>query len=151
MFHMVLLKKYIGDAAFPLRTYIMTPYSGRELVPEKLIHNRELSRGRCCIENAFGILSARWQIFLTSMSVTPENAKHIIMSAILLHNFIMMGDHQKYANAAFITAEWRQIVKKRSRQLRSLPSHMKMSARNATPEALSIREKVKDILKLTTP
>lgn len=129
----------------------MTPYSGRELVPEKQIHNTELSRGRCCIENAFGILSARWQIFLTSISVTPDHADHIIMSAVLLHNFIMMGDHQNYANSAFVTTEWREIVENRQRQLQTFPPHMRMGARNATLEALSIRDRVKDVVNQIMP
>lgn len=113
---------------------------------EKQVHNTELSKGRVSIENAFGILSARWQVFLTTMSVTPDNADHIIMSAVLLHNFIMMGDHQQYANAAFVTAEWRQIIDNRNQQLRSLPPHMRMGARNATSEALNIRDNIKQML-----
>ena len=50
---------FVGDAAFPLRTYLMTPYSGRDLDAGKFQHNKELFRGRVCIENAFGILTSR--------------------------------------------------------------------------------------------
>ena len=54
---------FVGDAAFPLRSYLMTPYSGRNLDAEKTCHNQELSKGRVCIENAFGILSSLWGVF----------------------------------------------------------------------------------------
>ena len=95
----------VGDAEFSLRPYMMTPYSGRDLDAVKSHHNQELLKGRYCIENAFGILSSRWRVFLNAIHVNPENADQIIMSAILLHNFVMMGNRQQYANNAFLMGE----------------------------------------------
>ena len=141
---------FVGDAAFPLRSYLMTPYSGRFLEPDKFLHNQELSKARCCIENAFGILSSRWRVFLNTMQVNPENADNIIMSAILLHNYIMMSNRQRYANHAFLMGEWRNVVENNIQQLQPLPPRMRMGARNAATEAINIRDDIKNVLSQPT-
>ena len=139
----------VGDAAFPLKPYLMTPYNGRELPPDKALHNKQLSRGRCCIENAFGILSARWQLFLSTIKVTPEHADNIIMAAVCMHNYAMTSDHTRYANERFVAGEWREIVAN-ANQLQTLPPRMRLGARNPAAEAIKIRDKVKDILSHNT-
>lgn len=146
----------VGDAAFPLRPYLMTPYSGRDLDMAKSWHNRELSRGRICIENAFGILSARWQVFLSTIAVCPQNADAIVMASVLLHNFVMMHSEHMYATHTFVDrydnngnitqGEWRDQVRNRNSMLQVIPPRFRMGSRNASNYAKSVRDTVKDFL-----
>lgn len=147
---------FVGDAAFGLRTYMMTPYCGRNLSPEQIFHNKELSRGRCTIENAFGVLAARWQIFLRSIICLPENVDNIVVSTVLLHNFVMTfrptnqynpnNFMDQISTRGEVTAgEWRNLTQNNS-NLRPLPSSARIGARNATHLATNLRETIKSLV-----
>lgn len=49
----------LADDAYPLKTYIMKPYSRRNLSHEEKIFNYRLSRARRCVVCAFGIMTAK--------------------------------------------------------------------------------------------
>ncbi|XP_036332451.1 protein ALP1-like [Rhagoletis pomonella] len=80
----------VGDAAFPLRRYLMRPYPGRGIPEEQEYFNKRLSRARRVIENAFGILTAKWRILRTTLCMAPKNAEQIVIACIVLHNFIKL-------------------------------------------------------------
>lgn len=82
----------VGDEAFPAKPYLLRPYAGRGLPEEKMIFNYRLSRARRVSENAFGILSQKFRIFLNKLQVHPDNADKIILASLCLHNFLRDDD-----------------------------------------------------------
>ena len=55
----------VRDEAFPLKTYLMRPYPGRQSSWNGFMtyFNNQLSRARRVSENAFGILAQKFRIF----------------------------------------------------------------------------------------
>ena len=67
----------------------MRPYPGSQSKGdnEKSIFNYRLSRARRVVENAFGILSQKFQIYHRTLQSLPENAD-IIFATCILHNYL---------------------------------------------------------------
>ena len=78
----------IGDDAFPLRVWLMKPFSGRSLTDDERIFNYRLSRARRNVENAFGILANRFRCLLTTLQLEPDSAKTLVMACVCLHNLM---------------------------------------------------------------
>lgn len=62
----------------------MKPYKGVNLTVAQSIFNFRLSRARRVIENAFGILVARWRIFTRTISATPDTVDNIILKLLFV-------------------------------------------------------------------
>nr|XP_034319421.1 putative nuclease HARBI1 [Crassostrea gigas] len=80
----------IGDDAFPLRSWMMKPYSNRNMNNKERIFNYRLSRARRVVENTFGILAHRWRCMLGTMQQDPDRVKLIVMAAICPHNLMRL-------------------------------------------------------------
>lgn len=80
---------FVGDEAFPLKTYMMRPYPKRNLGSPERIFNYRLSRARRIVENTFGILTTKWRVLQRSLCCTPDNAEVIVKALICLHNFLL--------------------------------------------------------------
>lgn len=80
----------VGDDAFALRTWLMKPFSKRNLTDEERIFNYRLSRARRIVENAFGILANRFQCLLGTMKQSPKTVATIVKAACCLHNLMRL-------------------------------------------------------------
>ena len=78
----------VADDAFPLKPEIMKPYPQRNLDDMKTLFNYRASRYRRVSENAFGILSCRFRVFLSRTNLSPENAVDIVLASVTLHNML---------------------------------------------------------------
>ena len=82
----------VGDEAFPLKENLMRPFPGRgtmiRMPPDEDTFNYRLSRARRVVENAFGILAQRWQLFLSTVTQHPDNAQLATQAALVLHNYL---------------------------------------------------------------
>ncbi|KAJ8915334.1 hypothetical protein NQ315_008219 [Exocentrus adspersus] len=82
----------IGDAAFPLRTWLITPYSRNiNLTACQRYHNRKLSSDRVRIENTFSCLKLRWRRLNYIDTSSISKAIEIITSSCVLHNFCIFN------------------------------------------------------------
>ena len=58
----------IADDAFGMKTWLMKPFSRRNLANDERIFNYRLSRARRVVENASGILANRFRCLLSVMN-----------------------------------------------------------------------------------
>ena len=106
----------VGDDAFALRASLMKPFSRRGLARDERLFNYRLSRTRRVVENAFGILAQRFQVFLTTMQHSPETIQLIAKACMLLHNLMRtrypglqnQDLDREDANRDLVPGAWRQ-------------------------------------------
>ena len=79
---------FVADEAFPLQSSLMRPFPGRNIPIQHAIFNYRLFRARRIVENAFGILCARWRVFHTKICLSPVDVRQIVKTACVLHNFV---------------------------------------------------------------
>ncbi|XP_036320482.1 protein ALP1-like [Rhagoletis pomonella] len=63
---------FIGDEAFALGPNIMKPYPQKRVSQEEQLFNKRLSKARCVIECAFGILANKFGVFQKAISLSPQ-------------------------------------------------------------------------------
>ncbi|XP_071834895.1 uncharacterized protein [Apostichopus japonicus] len=105
----------IGDDAFPLRPWMMKPFSRRQMAPDQQIFNYRLSRARRVVENAFGIMAMKFQIILGFLNTTPDRAEQITLACVTLHNILRTRNRdgqmnlidQENEDSSFTPGEWR--------------------------------------------
>lgn len=79
----------VGDDAFPLKDYLMKPYSRHgPLQYREKIFNYRLSRARRIVENAFGIMAMRFRIFRKPIALRPEKVDDVVKATCSIHNWL---------------------------------------------------------------
>ena len=91
----------LGDEIFPLKDWLMRPFPGAGATEEEKIYNYHHSRARRCIENAFGILSQRWRIFLKPIKASVKN----VLACLALNNYLRLTENAKYIPTGFADFE----------------------------------------------
>jgi hypothetical protein len=85
----------IGDSAFPIRPWLMTPYrQNANLGRTEKRHNNILSSDRVVIENCFGILTGRWRRLQFINTYCISKSIEIATAACVLHNFSYLNNDE---------------------------------------------------------
>lgn len=117
---------FVADDAFPLCERIIKPYSpprGIPLPDEEKMFNYHLSRARRVVENAFGILTAKFICLSRTLFCSPARAQKIVAACCILHNYFLNNNtRNSYCPAALvdryddngflIEGDWRKHVKR---------------------------------------
>lgn len=95
----------VGDDIFPLKPWLMKPYPGRNLDECQRVYNYRLSRARRTIENAFGILAAKWRIFRRAIRANVDLVEKAVQATVCLHNYLRLTENANYIPAGFVDCE----------------------------------------------
>lgn len=79
----------------------MKPFAHRQMTKSQAVYNYRLSRARRIVENAFGIMSSRFRVLLSSINACPAKASTIVMACCYLHNYLRKRNVQAYLDTGF--------------------------------------------------
>lgn len=135
----------VADDAFALKPNIMKPFPGRHLSASIRIFNYRLSRARRCIENAFGVMSARFRVLLSPILLDAAKTRKVTLACSALHNSLITKNGNEYAPVALvdqymdsgtvIESGWRRQVPGNS-----MPSLQSLGNRYVCNNANKVRE-----------
>ena len=137
---------FVGDEAFALRTDFLKPYRRDALTQETRIFNYRLSRARRIVENAFGILSARFQIFHKAINLKLENIDLIVLTCCVLHNFLRKTCPESYTSFESFDRENLEtgVVERGDRCDSTIMHDLQIGKRGAIPQnARAVRDQFK--------
>lgn len=79
----------VADNAFAMRQNLMKPFPGSNLTPSQRVFNYRLSRARRVIENAFGIMSAKFRVMRSPITLDAAKTRQITLACCALHNMLI--------------------------------------------------------------
>lgn len=82
-----------GDEAYKISEWIITPFPSSTLTQDEDNFNFVLSSLRIHIEQAFGMLVARWRIIRNGLNFSVKRCSRIISTVMKLHNFCVLEDN----------------------------------------------------------
>lgn len=81
----------VGDWCYPLLSFLLTPFSwSRTGSPAQNAFDEALMKGRRMVEDAIGLLKARWKI-LQDLNVGLNHAPQTIVACCVLHNLCQIA------------------------------------------------------------
>lgn len=92
----------VADDAFAFKPEMMKQFTGIHLSATQRVFNYRLSRARRCIENAFGVLSARFRVMRSPISVDAAKTRKITLATCALHNFLIEKNKAMYMPNNFV-------------------------------------------------
>jgi len=95
----------VADDAFPLKETILKPYNRSALSDRQRIFNYRLSRARRVVENAFGILCNRFQVYMKPITLEPSKVEDIVLCTCCLHNFLRANSTSAADNINYFDSE----------------------------------------------
>lgn len=78
----------VGDKAFPMKPYLLRPYSGSRFSEGQQVFNSRLARARRVVENTFAILTQCWRVYAGRLQIGPDTAESVVRATCILHNFL---------------------------------------------------------------
>lgn len=124
----------VADEAFPLSRNMMRPFPGKDLDEARRVYNYRLSRARRVVENLFGTLAAKWEVYQRRIKLLPQNVDKVIKATCILHNFIIKTSNPTTQHQAESVA-----VRTASGAVENLP----LCGNHPSQEAFLIREAYK--------
>lgn len=134
---------FVADDAFPLTDRIMKPFSpprGGRLTDAEKIFNYRLSRARRCVENAFGILTAKFICLGRPLLCSPARAQKIVSACCVLHNYFLKNLKNSYCPPHFadyydehgqlVEGNWRRNVSDMTHLDRAPLRHWRLNERS---------------------
>ncbi|XP_032064807.1 protein ANTAGONIST OF LIKE HETEROCHROMATIN PROTEIN 1-like [Thamnophis elegans] len=119
----------LGDLAYPLLPWLMTPYSG-QLDSRKQLFNNRLGHCRTVVGQAFERLRGRWRCLLSRLDVRERYAPRVIVACCILHNICESKGEP-------LQEGWEEVVRSVSRSYQQ-PERQLMYMSN--PQAREIRD-----------
>ena len=144
---------FLGDEIFPHKDWLMRSFPRTRATEEEKIYNYRHSKACCYIENAFGILSQLWKIFLKPIKASAKNVENYTLACLTLHNYLCLIENAKYTPTGFADSEdsygnivpgdWRKDVQIGNSALEDIAS---LRGSRAKKSALDTRDALKDFL-----
>jgi hypothetical protein len=86
----------LGDSGYLLLPWLMVPHKNvRNLSLLETLFNRKLRKGRCVVENAFGILKQTFRELLVKSELDVVFLPDVITCCAILHNILLGQSHNE--------------------------------------------------------